>query len=67
MSAGKGDTYRPVDRKKWNENYERIYGKSRKKDEGRESVESGRMADDLQQHLQHDAGSEESETRESAI
>ena len=25
--AGKGDTYRPVDQKKWDENYERIFGK----------------------------------------
>jgi hypothetical protein len=25
--AGKGDTYRPIDRQKWDENYERIFGK----------------------------------------
>jgi hypothetical protein len=30
MSAGKGDTYRPVDQKRYDENYERIYGKKRK-------------------------------------
>lgn len=30
--AGKGDKYRPVDRDKWNENYDRIFGKKRKED-----------------------------------
>lgn len=25
--AGKGDTYRKVDMKKWSENYDRIFGK----------------------------------------
>lgn len=29
--AGKGDSYRPVDRKKWDKNYERIFGKKRKR------------------------------------
>ena len=33
--SGKGDTPRPVDRKKWAENWERIFGK--KKDERKES------------------------------
>lgn len=28
-SAGKGDKYRPVDRKKWDENYDRIFGKKK--------------------------------------
>jgi hypothetical protein len=28
--AGKGDAYRPVDPKKWDENYERIFGKKKK-------------------------------------
>ena len=28
--AGKGDTYRPVDPKKWSENYDRIFGKKPK-------------------------------------
>jgi hypothetical protein len=28
--AGKGDTYRPVDPKKWSENYDRIFRKSKK-------------------------------------
>jgi hypothetical protein len=28
--AGKGDSYRPVDYKKWDENYERIFGKKKK-------------------------------------
>lgn len=27
MSQGKGDTYRPVDNKKFAENYDRIFGK----------------------------------------
>jgi hypothetical protein len=27
--AGKGDRYRDVDRKKWDENYERIFGKKK--------------------------------------
>ena len=25
--AGKGDTYRPVNRQKWSDNYEKIFGK----------------------------------------
>lgn len=25
-SAGKGDTYRPVNKKKWDENFEKIFG-----------------------------------------
>lgn len=29
--AGKGDTYRPVDQKKWDENWDRIFGKKKKK------------------------------------
>jgi len=29
-SAGKGDKYRPVDYKKWSENYDRIFGKKKK-------------------------------------
>lgn len=29
--AGKGDTYRPVDPKKWDENWERIFGKKKTK------------------------------------
>lgn len=28
--AGKGDSYRKVDQKKWDENYARIFGKSAK-------------------------------------
>jgi hypothetical protein len=27
--AGKGDTYRPVDSKKWSQNYDRIFGKKK--------------------------------------
>lgn len=31
--AGKGDTYRPVDYKKWSDNWDKIFGKKpRKKD-----------------------------------
>jgi len=29
--AGKGDRYRPVDRKKYGENYDRIFGKKKEK------------------------------------
>lgn len=29
--AGKGDSYRPVDQKKWDENWERIFGKKKGK------------------------------------
>jgi hypothetical protein len=28
--AGKGDSYRKVDQKKWDENYSRIFGKAQK-------------------------------------
>ena len=30
-SAGKGSKYRPVDQKKWNENWEKAFGKKPKK------------------------------------
>ena len=29
--AGKGDSYRPVDYKKWSDNYDRIFGKKKVK------------------------------------
>lgn len=29
--AGKGDTYRPVDQKKWSENWDRIFKKKKTK------------------------------------
>ena len=29
--AGKGDSYRPVDRKKYDENYDRIFGPTQSK------------------------------------
>lgn len=29
--AGKGDRYRPVDKKKWDENYDRIFGRKNAK------------------------------------
>mgnify|MGYP006292566279 CR=1 FL=1 len=31
--AGKGDTYRPVDKQKYEENYERIFGKPPEKED----------------------------------
>jgi len=31
-SAGKGDSPRPVDYKKWSDNWDRIFGKKPKKD-----------------------------------
>lgn len=30
--AGKGDSYRPVDKKKWDEGWERVFGKGNSKD-----------------------------------
>ena len=33
-SAGKGDTPRPVDYKKWSENYDRIFGKKKNDPKG---------------------------------
>lgn len=30
--AGKGDSYRPVNQKRWDENWERIFGKGNRKD-----------------------------------
>lgn len=30
--AGKGDRPRPVDKEKWEENYNRLFGEKRKKD-----------------------------------
>jgi hypothetical protein len=38
--AGKGDTYRKVDRSKFEENYDRIFGKSKK--QTNQSAVSGR-------------------------
>jgi len=35
--AGKGDDYRPVDRKKFAENYDKIFGKKEKKSEQQET------------------------------
>lgn len=29
--AGKGDTYRPVDKKKYDRNYDRIFGKGKRR------------------------------------
>jgi hypothetical protein len=33
-SAGKGDAYRPVDMKKYRENYDKIFGKKKKGTKG---------------------------------
>ncbi len=43
-SAGKGDSQRPVDYKKWSENWDRIFGKKKKKkvkknDESKHSID----------------------------
>lgn len=35
MQNGKGDTYRPVNQKAWDENYERIFGKKKAKPKAR--------------------------------
>jgi len=32
IMAGKGDSPRPVDKKKWEDNYERLFGRKGKKD-----------------------------------
>jgi hypothetical protein len=39
--AGKGDRYRPVDRKKYEENYARIFGQKKENDEHRETPPAG--------------------------
>jgi hypothetical protein len=40
--AGKGDAYRPVDTKKFNENYDRIFSQEKEKLEDEEqSIEGG--------------------------
>lgn len=38
--AGKGDSYRPVDPKKWSENYDRIFGKKKKTEKRVKKVKS---------------------------
>ena len=38
MMAGKGDDYRPVDNKKFSENYDRIFKKKEKKSEPKDST-----------------------------
>ncbi len=39
--AGKGDRYRPVDQKKWYENYQRIFGDGKLVHARRRAVSSG--------------------------
>lgn len=36
--AGKGDDYRPVDKKKFSENYDRIFKKKEKKNEPKDNL-----------------------------
>ena len=37
--AGKGDTYRPVDKKKWDSNWDLAFGKSKKnKSKGKKNI-----------------------------
>jgi hypothetical protein len=38
--AGKGDTYRPVDYKKWSANWDKIFSKKRKKHANRNNARS---------------------------
>lgn len=38
--GGKGDKQRPVDPKKWDENYERIFGKKKKADDSAEGLQN---------------------------
>jgi hypothetical protein len=47
--AGKGDSYRPVDQKKWDENWERIFGKKKgKKPRGQKKPKNkNSLPDDL--------------------
>jgi hypothetical protein len=40
MSAGKGDKPRPVDKKKYDENYDAIFGKKNKEEEQTNQPES---------------------------
>ena len=39
-SAGKGDTPRPVDYKKWSENWDRIFGSKNPKEEKHEDTKT---------------------------
>lgn len=47
--AGKGDSYRPVDQRKWSENWDRIFGKKKgKKPRGeRKPKNKNSLPDDL--------------------
>jgi hypothetical protein len=46
--AGKGDTYRPVDQKKWSENWEMIFSKKTKNKNQKNNNE--RKANDTDNH-----------------
>ena len=39
-SAGKGDKYRPVDYKKWSDNWDKIFGKKKKPKSSKKSIDS---------------------------
>lgn len=39
-SAGKGDTYRPVDYKKWSENWDKIFKKKKPKKNAKSALDS---------------------------
>ena len=41
-SAGKGDKYRPVDYKKWSDNWDNIFGKKKKSKSPKKGVDSRR-------------------------
>ena len=46
-SAGKGDKYRPVDKKQYDENYEAIFGKKKKKNSKKKYTKITNQLDNL--------------------
>lgn len=42
--AGKGDSYRKVDQKKWSDNYDRIFGKKNVEKEKDQKPETGKRS-----------------------
>jgi len=46
--AGKGDSYRQVDYKKWSDNWDAIFGKKKKKKKGSKNGRSNDRAPDKQ-------------------
>jgi hypothetical protein len=65
MSAGKGDTFRPVDIKAYETNYERIWAKSTAEPKDVEENESGEICSE-QKATKHDedSSSQEGQTRQ---